>query len=459
MARVRNIVISLLLILPAPHLLMAGEGVDVSFSVQSLSIQDRIAANLSSKAEWSLAAEDVGTGKSMIDRTEAENAYFLPGSIMKLFTTAALLEQDSGSAVDLATQIAVNGRVSNGKLHGDVIIKGVGNSLLTTRDLLGAVEKVKALGIRNVSGDVIVDDSFFNVQGWNNRYSGPAYGVPCALGLDLHTVSVGIEGKRIVIDPPNDNVRVSLNPSGKTGIRRIDDLTYEITGAKQDAFFHNRFSLQDPALYAGGTFITLLKKQGVAVSGTVKRGFMPSEAREIVRIGSSDVREFIRDTNRQSLNVAADNMLFLLGAVASGTPGTREKGIRAVHAFLRKSGVPLKGLVIDDGSGVSKRNRVSTEQMVEFLRLAAKKPWFDAFYESLSRPGMDGRLREFGYRSDHIRMKSGQLPDAYGLAGYVDRPDGKKIAFAYLVNGLGPDISQGAPAAAVDVLRILEDNL
>ncbi len=450
---------SALYVLPlllVPSLIEANEGVDVSFAVQSVAIQDKVTARLGAKTAWSLAAEDISTGKSLIDSEKTE-ASFSPGSLMKLIVTGALLEQNVRSAVDVSTIIAVDGNAANGMLQGNIIIKGSGNSLLSSRDLLGAVEKVKSLGVQQITGTVIVDDSLFDARGWRSRYAGPAYGVPSALGLDLHTVSIGIEGSRIVVDPPNDAVKVSLNPSGQPGVRRIDDFTYEITGATQNGpAFHKRFSLEDPALYAGGAFLSLLRKQGVSVSGAPKRGMLPGKAREVARVGSSNLKTMIRDTNRQSLNVAADNMIFLLGALTSGLPGTREKGIQAINGFLRELGVPLKGVVIDDGSGVSERNRVSAGQMVEFLRLAAGRPWFNEFRESLSRPGMDGRLQDLGYRSERIRMKSGQLTDTYGLAGYIDRRDGKKIAFAYLVNGLALNVT-AANSAAVEVLRQLEE--
>ena len=455
MRLIRYAALYILPVLLGPSLLRANEGVDVSFSVQSVAIQDKIAAILGAQTAWSLAAEDVSTGKSLISSRKTE-ASFSPGSLMKLIITGALLDQNSRSAVDLSTIIAVDGNVLKGKLNGDVIIRGAGNCLLTSRDLAMGVERIKSLGIKEIAGDVIVDDSFFNAKGWSSRYNGPAYGVPAALGMDLHTVSIAFEGNRIAVDPPNDAVKVSLNPSGRLAIRQIDDLTYEVTGAlEKTTAFRSRFSIADPALYAGGVFLTLIKKQGVAVSGTIKRGIMPAEAREVARIGSSDLKAVIREVNRQSLNVAADNMLFMLGALTSGLPGTREKGIQAVNGFLRELGVPLKGLVIDDGSGVSKRNRVSAEQLVAFLRLAVGRPWFTDFHESLSRPGMDGRLQDFGYRSERIRMKSGQLTDAYGLAGYIDRLDGKRIAFAYLVNGSGLD-APTATSAGVEVLRQLE---
>ena len=374
---------------------------------------------------------------------------------MKLFITAALMDRKSRSPVDLATDVSIAGSISGGKLQGDVVIKGRGNPLLSTKDLVAAVERIKSSGINEIAGDVIVDDSLFEVKNWNSRYAGPAYGVPSALGLDLHTVSIAIEGDSIGVDPPNGEVKVSLNPSGDPGIRQIDDLTYEITGATGNRpAFHSRFSVRDPALYTGGVLLTLLRKNGVQVAGTAKRGIVPSRASVVARVGSYDLNALIADTNKQSLNVAADNMLFLLGALEFGAPGTREKGIQAVNGFLRELTVPRSGMVIYDGSGVSDRNRVSAEQIVGFLRAASRKPWFNSFYESLSRPGMDGRLRDFGYRSEHIRMKSAQLTDAYGLAGYIDRRDGKKIAFAYLVNGSGPD-APAAASAGIDVLRQL----
>lgn len=462
------------LILLSPSLVIAGEGVDVSFSVQELRLQDSIRLHLSPKAQWALAATDVGNGKRLADAGSAV-VPLIPGSLMKLFITAAILERNADKAVDLSTVIGVSGYVTKSGIQGDIVLRGAGNPFLSIEDLQQAVEKIKSLGVKEITGDVIVDDSLFDVKDWKTRYTGPAYGVPSALGIDLHTVSLTVEGpgRLVAIDPPNGAVKVSINPSGKPDVRRIDDLTYEVTGAVPDApAIHKRFSLDDPAFYAGGTFKTLLDKQGIKVSGMVRRGPASSpqtsprggenkaegrkQFREIARIGSRDISAYVRDANQHSLNVAADNLLFLLGALAYGAPGTREKGAQAVNDFLRAQGVPLDGLVIDDGSGVSERNRVSSEQMVTFLRAVAKKSWHSAFFESLSRPGIDGREREVGYRSDRVRIKSGQVSEAYCLAGYVDHQDGRKIAFSYMVNGSDSDIL-AASSAAVEVLRQLAE--
>jgi D-alanyl-D-alanine carboxypeptidase/D-alanyl-D-alanine-endopeptidase (penicillin-binding protein 4) len=456
-----------------PSLLSAGEGVGVSFSVQAVQIQDTIKSRLSAKAEWSFVAEEVESVKRVVEAGTVGNATLAPGSLMKLFVTGAVLEKNLKEPIDFSTVVAMDGNVSKGMLSGDVTIKGAGNAFLSVKDLLEAVKKIQSLGVQEIAGDIVIDDSLFDARNWKSRYTGPAYGVPSALGLDMHTVSVTAEAKsqRVIIDPPNDSVKVSFNPSGKPGIRQIDDLTYEVTGVTLDApTVHNRFSLADPGLYAGGTFLTLLRESGIKVAGVVKRKVAPSppigslggrgagkgQIREIARIGSRDINRVISDTNRHSLNVVADNLLFLLGAKTYGAPGTREKGIQTVTKFVTDMGVPLKGMIIDDGSGVSERNRVSAEQMVMLLRAVARRPWFTTFSDSLSRPGIDGRLKDFGYKSERIRAKSGQLRDAYCLAGYVDRVDGKRLAFAYMVSGSGSDI-QAASNAAAEVLKYLEN--
>ncbi len=451
---------SAIFVIITPLVLNAGEGVEVSFSVQAIRIKDLISSLMSAGAQWTFVAADIDTGARVVSAGSDSrgDVPLSPGSLQKLFVTGAALEKDAKAQLDLSTVIAIDGKHDHVKIQGNVVLIGAGNALLSTKDLLVAVEKLKTLDLSEIGGDVIIDDALFDTRGWKSRYAGSAYGVPAALGLDLHTVSITADRslQQFVTDPPNDAVKVSFNPSGKVGIRQIDDLTYEVTGAGRDVpVVHNRFSLSDPALFAGGVFLSQLKKQGIAVSGKVKRGVLPAGATEVMRVGSPDITTLIRDTNQQSLNVAADNLLFLLGARTYGAPGTKEKGIKVVNSFLQALDVPLAGMILDDGSGVSERNKISAEQMVTFLREVAKKPWFTTFYEGLSRPGMDGRLKDFGYRSDRIRMKAGQVRDAYCLAGYVDQKSGKRIAFAYMVNGPEAD-TPVASAVAIEVLKQLE---
>lgn len=441
-----------------PYCLHAAEGVDVSFAVQAIQIQDIIKSQLSAKAHWSLVAADIDTGKRLIADKDSDKTMLQPGSLVKLFITAAILDANAQKPIDLDTVVAISGEITGDKLNGSVIIKGAGNSFLSSKDLLPAVDGLKLLGISKITGNIVVDDSLFRVKGWKTEYKGAAYGVPSALGLDLHTVAITVERARrsAIVEPANDAVNVRFMISGKPGIRQIDDVTYEVTGASQNApALHGRFSLNDPAFYAGGTFLTMLNKQGIAISGKVKRGKLPAGSREVARVRSLDLSSYVRQMDQQSLNTAADNLLFLLGAMTYGAPGTRKKGIQALTGFLRELGVPSNGMVVDDGSGLSEKNRASSDQIVAFLQRVARRFWFSTFKESLSRPGIDGILRDFSYTSEQIRAKSGQLREAYCLAGYVDRMDGRKIAFSYMVNGNGLDMLIASTTSA-EVLRHLE---
>ncbi|MBI5234536.1 MAG: D-alanyl-D-alanine carboxypeptidase, partial [Deltaproteobacteria bacterium] len=236
-------------------------------------------------------------------------------------------------------------------------------------------------------------------------------------------------------------VRVLLRNNGKPGIRQIDDFSYEVTGVVSGpAFLKKRFPLNDPGLYAGGVLMSLLRKGGIEVKGHVRKGKLPSSAVEFGRIKARDIKEIVRDTNVNSLNVAADNLLFLLAAGRYGSQGTSEKGIEAVVAFLDGLGVSRHGMSIADGSGLSPDNRMTSEQVTYFLQRISSEQWFHAFYESLPRAGMDGTLRGLSYRNEHMRAKTGQLDNVYSLAGYIEKDGRVNKAFTYMVNVPGADL-------------------
>ena len=162
----------------------------------------------------------------------------------------------------------------------------------------------------------------------------------------------------------------------------------------------------------------------------------------------------LRDMNVNSLNVVADNLFLLLGGENFSPPGTREKGARAEKKSLEKLGLSPDRVRIADGSGLSEENRVTAEFMAAYLQKAAQKHWFPQFYETLPRAGLDGTVREIGFADERFRVKTGMLPDAFGLAGYGVDGSGRKIAFAFLVNH--PGISGfDMKRAGADVMKLL----
>lgn len=398
---------------------------------------------LPANAKWSFSAVDIEKHKKLFNEGNAKDDSLTPGSIVKLFVTAAILDFNEKEKISLDTAISHNGNIHDKKLIGNLYLKGSGNAFLSAEDLNKAVYALLSKGITSIAGDIIIDNSLFAAEDFRKDFYGPAYSMPSPLGLDMHTVSIALSGEvpEIKLNPPNDSVRVNFNPQGKLGIRQIDDATYEVSGNFSNRTkIRKRFPLRNPSAYAAGTFKTLLKEKGIEVEGVIKTGTVPSDAAAIYTVKSKDLKDIVRDVNNNSLNVMAENLLFILGSKRYGAPGAKEKGILAIKEFLKGIGIQPDGITLSDGSGLSHSNRITSKNISNFLDKITGKPWFDAFYYSLPRAGMDGTLKGIGYINERIRAKTGHLGDVYCLAGYIEKKNGKKVAFSYMVNVPGADL-------------------
>ena len=431
-----------LCLLIAPVNISAGSA-ETPFSITSSRTDDYALYSLPDNAKWSFSTLDLQAGKQVITTGNAIGVPLVPGSLTKLLITAAALDMNVKEKISMDTIIAADGPISDGKLKGNLYLQGSGNAFLSERDMEEAVEEIASRGIREITGSIIADDSLFDIRGWKNTYNGPAYASPGSLGLELHTVSISVFGRppNTKIEPRNDEVRIIFVPNGKPEIRQIDDLTYEIRGNKtQSPLFRKRFSIKDPAIYAALTFRTLLRENGVNLKGHVARGETPPGITEICRMKARNLEDLIKDTNYNSLNVIAENLLYLIGVKRFGLPGTCDKGIQVVKEFLKEIELSHDGMSLADGSGLSPANRITSDQMVILLKKVSEKPWFDAFFQSLPRAGINGTLKDIGYVNEHIRAKSGQLSNVYCLAGFVERRNKSLFAFSYIVNVPGAEL-------------------
>ncbi|MBI4689027.1 MAG: D-alanyl-D-alanine carboxypeptidase, partial [Nitrospirae bacterium] len=255
-----------LFFLSLPLIVVSAGPVETNFSVKSLQLIDSVKSSLPLNAKWSFSAIDVETGKKILDEGNTEGIPLIPGSIVKLFVTAAILDVISNEKIETDTLIAHDGDILKGRLEGNLYIKGSGNAFLSEADLAKAIGEIRSRGVKVIEGDIIADDSLFDTRGWRSKYHGPAYASPGALGLDLHTVSINVSGRPpdVKIEPCNDAVMISFNPNGKLDIRRIDDFRYEVSGRLSSrSFIKKRFPLSAPAIYAAWTFKTLLKRRDI----------------------------------------------------------------------------------------------------------------------------------------------------------------------------------------------------
>jgi len=403
--------------------------------------EQKIHSFLPDNARWSLCAVDTDTGETIISSGNAGKSLLIPGSVIKLLVAALVLES-SVTEADFDTLIAFDGVVAEEELKGDIYIRGSGNPLLLSDDIIFAAQKIRSSGIKTITGDIILDDSYFDAQGFANKINHPAYASPAAFGMDLHTVSITVSGntKNISAIPPNGELKFYFNNSEKQSIRQIDDLSYEIFLNPADPVnIRQRFALSDPGLFAAGAFKNILQQNGVITSGLIKRGRVPSGAKEIVRLKSKDIAVMLEEMNRYSLNVLADNLLLSIGAKRAGSPGTVGKGVDALKEFMSGLGIKSEEMNLADGSGLSRDNRITAGQMANFLMKISKKRWFQSFYKTIPAIGMDGEFVESPSGLETLKLKTGRLMDVFSIAGYIDN-NGRQTALAYMVNVPGADL-------------------
>jgi D-alanyl-D-alanine carboxypeptidase/D-alanyl-D-alanine-endopeptidase (penicillin-binding protein 4) len=413
------------------------------YPVRILQLKEELLTSLPSNAKWSVAAYDVKTGEKIISEGNPAGQPLTQASLVKLVVTSAVLDLDNTEAIHMDTFVAADRNVNGTRIEGNIYLKGSGNAFLSEADLNAAADEMFANGIQEISGDLVVDDSLFRVSGWKPQWKGPAYAMPGALGMDLHTVSVSVTENPhgVHVDPVNEEVAIHEAAGNTTSIERVDDLHYEVTfGHSGSGALQRRYELDDPALYAGQSLKTILMSKGVSIRGTTRKGVVPAAARVTQTIRARDLAEIVRLTNSNSLNVVAENLLLLLGANKFGPPGTLEKGKVALREFIVSLGMNPEAITIEDGCGLSAANRVSADDMAQFLARVAGREWFGALFGSLNRGDAEDDEARYRPAIRLVRVKSGQTPNVYSMAGYIDSGSGHLIAFCTIVNVPGAEL-------------------
>ncbi|MFQ5913996.1 MAG: D-alanyl-D-alanine carboxypeptidase/D-alanyl-D-alanine-endopeptidase [Nitrospinota bacterium] len=387
---------------------------------------------------------------------------FIPASNLKLLTTAAAfyyLKPD----FHFKTEVSYKGRLSSGRLAGNLYLKGFGDPSLVTEELWVLVRTLKRRGVRRVRGDLVVDDSYFDreqlVPGTGSGQGLRAYQAPHgAASLNFNTFKLYVEPSPVVGRPPRavvdpDSPYVQLINKAKTVGRRSKSTLQVQRGSHADGDRivlegrlragsrprPRRISITAPALYLGHTFREFLRSQGITVSGRVRRGRTPPDAPNLVRHLSKPLSVVLWGLNKWSNNFIAEQVLKTLGAELLGAPGTRQKGIAVVQRYMKRLGYRPDTFVVADGSGLSRRSRVSPAQFVTVLSdMYSDFRFRPEFVASLPVMGVDGSVKD---RLDgtpaerRIRAKTGTLKRVDSLSGYAFSLDGDIIAFSVLMNG------------------------
>ena len=390
------------------------------------------------------------------------NRLFAPASNVKLLTTAMALKR-LRPEYRFKTGLYATTPVGGETLRGDIFIKGFGDPNLVSEQMWLLVKELKNIPLRKVHGDIIADASFFDnnlrVKTWK-KGGVEAYNAPLgALSFNFNTVTVHINpgekpGDRpvVVVDPNIEFIRVdnrartvSKSKRSRLIVNRIDRGGHnEITISGVVSVNHARetyyLNITRPAYYAASVFKEYLRQEGVEVTGKVRVGFVPEGAYEILSHSSMPLSLILRGLNKFSNNFVAEQILKTIGADVYGSPGTTLNGLRAMDEYMQSLKYKPEGFSILDGSGLSRQNRLSPDQIVSvFQDMYADLGVYPEFISALGVMGRDGNVlkRMNGHNSaERARVKTGTLNSVSALSGYFQSADGERFAFSILMNDL-----------------------
>ncbi|HZH03984.1 MAG TPA: D-alanyl-D-alanine carboxypeptidase/D-alanyl-D-alanine-endopeptidase, partial [Myxococcaceae bacterium] len=365
-----------------------------------------------------------------------------PASNVKLFTGAASLLR-LGPEYRFDTEFLADSDVGAGRLKA-LYVRGKGDPFLSTERLYGIVSELKMLGIREVGGDVVVDDTWFDgdrlAPGYEQEDTDRAYMAPTgAVSLNGNVVGVYVrpgnrpgEKATVSVEPPSDFFTITNALTTWDRKNKRFWVTSDAAGDKQQIAARGVVpagtvgqwawkKIDNPPMYFGHTLKMLLEERGVKVRGKVKLGVAPANAR-LLHVARSETLDLIlKRLNKNSSNFVAEQLLKTLGAEVRGAPGNFAKGIDVVEEVLEKEiGIPRGGYVMRNGSGLNDTNRFTVAQLNRLLKAMYDRfPLAPEYLSSLGIAGKDGTLRfrfEGSEAVGRLRAKTGTLQGVTALS-------------------------------------------
>ncbi len=455
---------ALALILSAPACAWAATGVGLGVPAAMTQV---IAAQRLPPGAVSFVIVDPDSGRLVLSQNP--DTPRSPASTIKVVTTFAALDL-LGPAYTWHTRASIRGALDDGVLDGDLILQGGGDPYMTLEGWWTFAHALRAKGLRAIHGDIVIDNTAFSLPPedpgeFDGRPNRSYNVVPDALMVNFQSIEF-----RVLPDAGARRVHVRFAPGRCGGTAgRVD---FKVASAVWDrVVFSGALSphcaersftrvLLQPATYAFGTFVELWRESGGEFSGKLRIEAAPTDAQPLLSFDSLTLGEIVRLTNKSSSNLMARHLLLTLGEERSGGPATLEKGAAAIAEWSRERGLDLRGMDIDNGSGLSRSTHISVLQMAQTLSAAYHSRYAPEFLASLPLAGVDGTLRSRMKTSPAgaVRLKTGHIDSVSGVAGYVTTNSGKTYVLVSLVNHSRADIGAGEPVHAALVAWML-DNL
>jgi len=390
-----------------------------------------------------LKVQGLSNNKSYV-ATDNQSQLFPPASTLKIVTALAA-KLELGDNFYYQTSIDKSGK--------DVIIRFSGDPTLTTKDLKQLLTTMRDSGVKTIQGDLWLDNSAFTgydrAVGWPWDILGVCYSAPAsAITLDDNCVQASIytqdDGKTRVYVPEHQPIYVTTQAATVSKSEReslqcdLELLTspdnhYQLQGCLQQRSkpLPLKFAVQDPSLYTQRVVNTLLSQLNIELKGSIKVGSVDQQGKQLATHNSKTLPELLEVMLRKSDNLIADNLTKTIGAKFYIQPGSFGNGTQAIKQILfANTGIDIEHTPLADGSGLSRNNRFTSQNMAAVLRYIWQHDDELDLIALMPTSGTNGTLK---YRRSmrkapvkgEITAKSGSLYGSSNMAGFGLDKSGK----------------------------------
>ena len=397
-----------------------------------------------------------------------------PASTMKLITTLAALEV-LGPTYTWRTEVYGQGAILGDVLQGDLVLKGYGDPKLTLENFWLLLRDLRARGLREIRGELVLDRSFFPPQNpdparFDNEPTRPYNVAPDALLLNFKSVRLQFVPQeasgtvKIVPTPYLPQIEIvnqlalgagncdfwPERPQAQPDLARLVFTGVFPTGCGEKS---RNFALLSPNEYALTLFQQLWRELGGTFAGGVRDGTVAPDATLLATWESPPLSEVIRDINKFSNNVMARQLFLTMSLAVEAPPLSTEKAARAVREWAQRADLELPELVIENGSGLSRIERISARGLGQVLLRGMNGPLMPEYLASLPIPGIDGTLRRrlnSSPASGRAHIKTGYLEGVRAIAGYVLDQQGRWLVVVAIINHSTAINAQGFQDAVIE---------
>lgn len=398
-----------------------------------------------------------------------------PASSMKLVTTYAGLEM-LGPAYTWNTDLLSDGAIAQDVLTGNLYLKGSGDPKLTLENFWLLLRSLRARGVREIRGDLVLDrrlfaEESFDPAGFDDQPTRPYNTGPSALLVNFKAVTLqfipdaATRSVRVTVEPPLPQVQVINNLKFADGAcgdwvgrLRLDSqgnadgarLAFNGTYSADCGERMRSYSVLGHRQYVGALFNYLWREMGGVFAGQVRDGSTPAQARPLATARSPSMSEVVRDVNKYSNNVMARQLFLTLGINGAVAPATTGSAANGVKQWLALKGLAVPELVLENGSGLSRIERISARNLGAILLNAWASPVMPELMASLPVAAVDGTMRrrlKSAEIAGQAHIKTGSLSGVRSIAGYVLDAKGNRAVVVFMVNHANAFNAQAAQDA------------